>query len=403
MFLSSKHRRFNPEDVTTLHDACRLGNYEIAQALLEQGADINIRNSYNYTPLMVATNRSYTIDRTVSEDHLRIIRLLINNNANPDLSHPYEGTALDIATSLSRAEALKLLFPITKNKDSVYYGIIPDPDEYLWDFSMWLQTVTLLEEFGINFRRLWSSENHLKTFLRRFFLSGEDRLNKNDAYKSLNFIISYLDPQAIANQSREVLSIFLYSSNNLIEDEKTFNTYFFKFINAGLTGINAKWENGISPLHFAVWEENVLATKALIAANANINSQNNEGNTPLHIAAEGRASITKILLNAKADTDVLNNNQQDAIQHSKEACVRHQKYRSFTKPEYLEDFKKTYTDAQNMIHQYNTQNAERIKINRTMRMFSIFSRLSGGGQLFASTPNEIKNIIAEFVASPPNL
>ena len=36
---------------TPLHDACRRGQLEVAMAVIDEGADVNARDMYGYTPL----------------------------------------------------------------------------------------------------------------------------------------------------------------------------------------------------------------------------------------------------------------------------------------------------------------------------------------------------------------
>ena len=57
--------------------------------------------------------------------------------------------------------------------------------------------------------------------------------------------------------------------------------------------------------------------KLLIEAGANINIQDESGNTPLHYsAANGKKDVVKYLLDNKADTSIVNVKEQKAIDYS---------------------------------------------------------------------------------------
>ena len=57
--------------------------------------------------------------------------------------------------------------------------------------------------------------------------------------------------------------------------------------------------------------------KLLIEAGANINIQDESGNTPLHYsAANGKKDVVKYLLDNKADASIVNVKEQKAIDYS---------------------------------------------------------------------------------------
>ena len=63
----------------------------------------------------------------------------------------------------------------------------------------------------------------------------------------------------------------------------------------------------VTPLHVAVHYGLVLTVRELLAAGADVNAQDNEGNTAMHAAAEiGRLECIKLLLFAGASKDVVN-------------------------------------------------------------------------------------------------
>ena len=57
---------------TALHQAASLGNVEICQNLLEESAEIDVRDGNNWTPLMIASEKG----------HIDIVKLLVEKGAD---------------------------------------------------------------------------------------------------------------------------------------------------------------------------------------------------------------------------------------------------------------------------------------------------------------------------------
>jgi ankyrin repeat protein len=63
---------------TYLHYACDYGQREIIDYLLSKGADINIQDKYNITPLLAA----------IWENHTACVKLLLHKGANKNVRAP---------------------------------------------------------------------------------------------------------------------------------------------------------------------------------------------------------------------------------------------------------------------------------------------------------------------------
>lgn len=69
--------------------------------------------------------------------------------------------------------------------------------------------------------------------------------------------------------------------------------------------INAKSDDGSTPLFLASWKVYTEIVKALIVAGADLNVKDEEGRTPLYIASwKGRTETVKLLIDAGADLNV---------------------------------------------------------------------------------------------------
>ncbi len=89
----------NPMQVTALHSAVAGQYMEVACALLEEGADPNVRQGDGSTPLMAAAQNGQP----------ELIRLLLQYQADPSLALPNGVTALQLAEQSGNAEAVALL------------------------------------------------------------------------------------------------------------------------------------------------------------------------------------------------------------------------------------------------------------------------------------------------------
>ena len=130
------------------------------------------------------------------------------------------------------------------------------------------------------------------------------------------------------------------------------------------TDVNKKDDNGCTPLHIALQENNIITCRKLIKAGANVNlkdgdgytplhiasqhctadiclllisacafvnEENDDGNTPIHLAAyEGKLDIVKILAENQGDISLRNNMGQTAIE-----CAQH--FNHFQVIEYLKN------------------------------------------------------------------
>lgn len=90
----------NTQGETPLHLACRAGNLQIVEILLNAGANLESKSSITgATPLLVA----------IAENHPDIAKLLIGKGANVNATNIARGTALHIAAFNHQASLVQLL------------------------------------------------------------------------------------------------------------------------------------------------------------------------------------------------------------------------------------------------------------------------------------------------------
>jgi len=89
----------NAMRVMPLHSAVAAQNLEIAQALIDHGADVNAVQNDDFTPLMAAAQNG----------QLEMIELLLAHGASPDAKRANGQSAIDFAREAGHSKAVELL------------------------------------------------------------------------------------------------------------------------------------------------------------------------------------------------------------------------------------------------------------------------------------------------------
>ena len=87
-YISDINDNYNYDFMSPLHLACDIGNIEIVQLLLENGADIDVLDNDFMTPLHYASNRN----------HFKIIKKLIKYKAKINQSDKYNRLPIHLTT-----------------------------------------------------------------------------------------------------------------------------------------------------------------------------------------------------------------------------------------------------------------------------------------------------------------
>lgn len=99
--------KVSKEGYVPLTLACYYGNNEVAKYLIEHVKDIDSKSSYG-TPLMAATVKN----------NVELVKLLLDNNANPNAVDQNGSTALHFSAIFSYEKIIKLLV-VSKAKKSL--------------------------------------------------------------------------------------------------------------------------------------------------------------------------------------------------------------------------------------------------------------------------------------------
>ncbi|MBF2014210.1 MAG: ankyrin repeat domain-containing protein [Rivularia sp. T60_A2020_040] len=238
---------------TVLGLAVKAGNFDKIRFLLDVGADINYRTPSGYDVLI---NAMYGRDITQDEYLIPILNLLIERGAEVDGMSNYGETALKVASSNARFDAVKLLLDAGAEEKQLQ-----------WTSLMKAVVFGSLEEVQISLEQ-GADIYHVDCWNRNAFILS---LEIGDLFKA------------------KLILPFTPTRNDLL--------FWWK-----------------SPLFYAIKHNSSAILEWLIEEGFEIEATDEYLDTPLILAAEyGATDCVKILLEAGADTSKVNNYQENAL------------------------------------------------------------------------------------------
>ena len=251
---------------TALHFAASEGHFEASRMLLERGADVNSKNKQGLTALQRAS-------QGMREGHRDIVRLFLDHGANWNARDMSGNTALHFTASEGHLEVARMLLEhgadVNSHNDE---GLTP-----LHRASLGLQEghrdiVHFLLDHGANYGardkngntalHFSASEGHLE--VSRILLEQGADVNSQNG--------EGLTPLQRASQGLregylDIMRLLLHLNHDAIW--------------------NARDKSGNTALHFAASEGHLEVALMLLKLGADVNSQNDEGLTPLQRASQG--------------------------------------------------------------------------------------------------------------------
>lgn len=324
---------------TLLHQAAQTGYCEVAKSLLDRGIDVNIKSDNGMTPLHFAVT-----NYTFREDHLNMVMLLVARGAAIDDKDQMGRTPLNVVTDTvvmsSGKEPLEYRiakFLISKGAD------INTKHEYGRTALHWAagtaqkDLVELLIAKGAEIdSRDWNGNTPLHWAVKRH-VYAEEELSRNDndiivkGISGHTALIEELRPKldgirqtsrqfdlTISNTSKNVTKLLITKGANvnaknndgdtpLIEAAKGADKELLELLVASGADVNAKGKDGLTAVDNAAQQGRKNIVKFLLAKDADIGPSDKAKTTPLHLAAEhGKKDMVEFWIAKGADINAKN-------------------------------------------------------------------------------------------------
>ncbi len=342
-------------EISSLLIALYRNDIAIAKNLINQGADVNVRDKNGFTPLHITTSRGQ-IDMTIlllkkgadvnasdnngltplyisaSLGQIDMALLLINKGAllNPKDRNGY--TPLHIASSLGHLDIVQLLVSKGASIDvQNRQGNTPIHEAAYRGHQTIV--VFLLKKGG----DIFAKTNNATTVLHFSCASGNYQLvkllikkglnprEKSDenlnalhylAFGKINLITKQYPPIAYTINGENKL---FYPRELVIVSTSTYGHYqIFKYLRKKGLSVNARSRHGVTPLHLAALNGLDDLVKLFMQHDANVNAKDIDNETPLHYVTKGNRSsaqffrkknylnIVKLLLKKRVNINLKN-------------------------------------------------------------------------------------------------
>ncbi len=348
----------NKKGNTALFYSLGIDNNSLTKKFLQLGADVNIKNIYNYTPLMHAvknikdiklvkllidegadvnvidetgmTALGYSVYSYEDNNSIAITRLLLNSGAKVNRKNAQATSALMHAVKSGNYNSAKLLLVVgadinTKNaagKTAINYAYKPEVVQLLIDRGA---DYSIIDAVKIG------SIDKMNDFIK---INGIDEYDKNLLATAINYnhidivkllidqgLLLNLIPLAAKNKNVEIVKLLIDKGmdvNKLHENRKERTTALIEasrvvgnmkvikiLLEAG-ADVNAveTYLNKTALLTAVEYSDNKTVS-LLIKSKANVNHIDNEGNAPIDIAVKmGKTDIVKMLVENGAPNDL---------------------------------------------------------------------------------------------------
>ncbi|XP_065075157.1 uncharacterized protein LOC135698934 [Ochlerotatus camptorhynchus] len=285
--------------------AVQSGHTDIFKLLLNQSADVNAKQeTLEITPLHIAASHGF----------IDIVEVLLDHSAEVDARDMDDATPLMLASDQGHNEVVKLLLKRSAKPNaqksnkwtSLHFACYRNHQEVVGALLDGMADVDARNEEEWTPLHWAARYAHLEIAELLLDRSASINVQQKDKDTPLHLAIRY-------DQTMEVVRLLVKRSADLNIRNKKLRTPLHMaahFDRKGIVNIlinaenlNSQDSNGCTPLHLAVEKGADEVVKALIHHTANVLIQQAKDKwTPLHLAARhGRSEIAKLLIDASAD------------------------------------------------------------------------------------------------------
>jgi len=271
--------------VSLLIEAIIKNKIEVIKVLLEYNIDINAIYKHCTYPTALQT--------AILWNKINILKLLLEKGANPDIQDSYNSTPLMIASSLRNSEKITIeLLKYTKdinlkNNNGCTALILAAQNGHTNVVQLLLQ-----EHINVNIQNndgcdalIFAAQNGY-TDVVRLLLDKDVNVNMQSNNRNTALILA-------ANNGHADIVRSLINKN---------------------ADIDMRANNGYTALILAAYNGHTDIVKLLLQNNADVNIQNDDGCTTLILATQnGYINIVRLLLQKHADVNLKNNNRNTAL------------------------------------------------------------------------------------------
>lgn len=373
-----------------LHKAILSDNMKALKFLIENDADVNTFDSEGISPLLLAIKKenipavklllekgkadmydedgngiNRPIYEAIKKENIKIIKEFINNSFDVNKNYSYEPSAITYAVIYSTndsklRETINILIEkgadineVYTNEDgekttSIYWAVVnskPEIVSFLIEKGAKVQNAGEIESFG-NILSV-SSGNFLifqekEEYLENPIIEEKDKINSALITETLlkNGATNLIDSKdkngynpvatsSIYGFNDTVKKLVEYKANINIQDKNGLTPLIYAIEQDNKELANFLIENGAdlnmaekeydrTPIFFSIENKNTNITEILISKGANVNAVDKNGVTPLNIAIkeDGNIDIIKLLVKNKADLNILTEEGDSLIEYA---------------------------------------------------------------------------------------